>query len=111
MSQSEGTRRLAEHVTNRAAAYIGQVLLRPSTHAFPAAPGEAQMASNCLRAAELLSDDSNFRAGLIPLLGPALAHLLASGAPPAVGCRGRAGPRAPLACCTPACAHAMARVP
>ena len=69
------------------------------------------MATNCLRAAELLSDDSNFRAGLIPLLGPALAHLLASGALPAGGRRGRAGPRAPLACCTPACAHAMAQVP
>lgn len=30
-------------------------------------------------AAELLSDDSNFRAGLIPLLAPTAAHLLASG--------------------------------
>lgn len=38
------------------------------------------MAINTLRAAELLSDDSNFRAGLIPLLAPTAAHLLASGA-------------------------------
>lgn len=57
-----------------------QVLLRPSTVHFPAAPGESQMAVNTLRAAELLSDDSNFRAGLIPLLAPTAAHLLASGA-------------------------------
>jgi hypothetical protein len=57
-----------------------QVLLRPSTSLFPAAEGESQMAINTLRAAELLSDDSNFRAGLIPLLAPTSAHLLASGA-------------------------------
>jgi hypothetical protein len=37
------------------------------------------MAINTLRAAELLSDDSNFRAGLIPLLAPTSAHLLALG--------------------------------
>ena len=57
-----------------------QVLLRPSMAHYPAAPGESQMAINTLRAAELLSDDSNFRAGLIPLLAPTSAHLLASGA-------------------------------
>ena len=34
------------------------------------------MAINTLRAAELLSDDSNFRGGLIPLLAPTLASLL-----------------------------------
>lgn len=56
-----------------------QVLLRPSTAHFPSAPGESQMAINTLRAAELLSDDSNFRAGLIPLLAPTSAHLLATG--------------------------------
>lgn len=56
------------------------MLLRPGTALFPAAPGEAQMSINTLRAAELLSDDSNFRAGLIPLLAPTAAHLLASGA-------------------------------
>lgn len=79
VAQSPATRRLADHVNNRAAAYIGQVLLRPSTQHFPAARGESQMAINCLRAAELLSDDSNFRAGLIPLLAPTAAHLLTSG--------------------------------
>ncbi len=159
VSQNPATRRLADHVNNRAAAYIGQVrleqpcrtclfhpsahqwchtsrscpplpqvLLRPSTALYPAAPGESQMAINTLRAgeaclqlllvrvgctqalchsawpasalaphqqlhpptctrhprrtrlaAELLSDDSNFRAGLIPLLAPTAAHLLASG--------------------------------
>ena len=57
-----------------------QVLLRPSMALCPAAPGESQMCINTLRAAELLSDDSNFRAGLIPLLAPTTAHLLASGA-------------------------------
>jgi hypothetical protein len=79
VAQHAATRRLADHVNNRAAAYIGQVLLRPSTKHYPAAPGEAQMAINTLRAAELLSDDSNFRAGLIPLLAPTSAHLLSSG--------------------------------
>lgn len=79
VAQHASTRRLADHVNNRAAAYIGQVLLRPSTAHFPAAPGESQMAINTLRAAELLSDDSNFRAGLIPLLAPTAAHLLSSG--------------------------------
>ncbi|KAI7840243.1 hypothetical protein COHA_006025 [Chlorella ohadii] len=78
VSQNPATRRLADHVNNRAAAYIGQVLLRPSTALYPAVPGESQMAINTLRAAELLSDDSNFRAGLIPLLAPTAAHLLAS---------------------------------
>ena len=51
------------------------------------------MAINTLRAAELLSDDSNLRSGLIPLLAPTVAHLLASGGWPWVGgrvplCRG-----------------------
>eukprot|EP00887_Chlorella_sp_A99_P006281 scaffold3.g6281.t1 len=71
-----GTRRLSEHIVNRAAAYIGQVLLRPPATQYPAALGEGQMAINTLRAAELLSDDSNFRGSLIPLLAPTLAGLL-----------------------------------
>lgn len=129
-ARQPGTRRLSEHVINRAAAYIGQVggwslrahcltahvpsqvcthscgwthwlcraasnqapccpcpgclaslhkqvLLRPSATQYASAPGEGQMAINTLRAAELLTDDSNFRGALIPLLAPTISGLLA----------------------------------
>lgn len=71
------TKALAEQLVGRSAAYVGQVLLRPPTAQFPPAAGEGQMAINVLRAAELLSDDSNFRVALIPGLAPTLAQLLA----------------------------------
>ncbi|KAL4536749.1 hypothetical protein Ndes2437B_g06152 [Nannochloris sp. 'desiccata'] len=73
----EGTRSLAEQLVGRSAAYVGQVLLRPPSAQFPPATSEGQMAINVLRAAELLSDDSNFRVALIPGLAPTLAQLLA----------------------------------
>jgi hypothetical protein len=70
------TKALAEQLVGRSAGYMGQVLLRPVASAFPPGAGEGQMAANVLRAAELLSDDSNFRAALIPGLAPTLAQLL-----------------------------------
>ena len=70
------TKALAEHLVGRAAAYVGQVLLRPPIADFPPSAGEGQMAINVLRAAELLSDDSNFRVALIPGLAPTVAQLL-----------------------------------
>jgi hypothetical protein len=73
----QGTRSLAEQLVGRSAAYVGQVLLRPPSAQFPPATSEGQMAINVLRAAELLSDDSNFRVALIPGLAPTLAQLLA----------------------------------
>jgi hypothetical protein len=72
-----GTRSLAEQLVGRSAAYVGQVLLRPPSAQFPPATSEGQMAINVLRAAEFLSDDSNFRVALIPGLAPTLAQLLA----------------------------------
>ncbi|GAB4822103.1 hypothetical protein N2152v2_009149 [Parachlorella kessleri] len=67
---------VAHEVLRRAATYVSQVLLRPSTSQHPPAPGEPQMAVNVLRAAELLSDDSNFKPGLIQLLAREVAQLL-----------------------------------
>lgn len=72
------TRSLAEDVINSAASYMGQTLLRPSITRFPTAPGESQMSINTLRAAELLSDDSNFRTSLIPGIAPTIATMLAA---------------------------------
>jgi len=74
---NQGTKSLAEQLVGRSAAYVGQVLLRPPSAQFPPATSEGQMAINVLRAAELLSDDSNFRVALIPGLAPTLAQLLA----------------------------------
>lgn len=70
------TREMAEELVGRSAAYVGQVVLRPSVEAHPPPAGEGQMAINVLRAAELLADDSNFRVTLIPGLAPTLAQLL-----------------------------------
>ena len=70
------TKQLAEQLVGRSAAYVGQVLLRPPVAQFPAASAESQMSINVLRAAELLSDDSNFRMALIPGLASTLAQLL-----------------------------------
>jgi hypothetical protein len=75
------TREMAEELVGRAAAYVGQVVLRPSVVDHPPAAGEGQMAINVLRAAELLADDSNFRVTLIPGLAPTLAQLLGNADP------------------------------
>ena len=71
------TQMTAEQLIGKSAAYLGQVLLRPPISQFPVAPAEGQMSINVMRAAELLSDDSNFRAALITGLAPTLAQLLA----------------------------------
>lgn len=76
LAADAATRVLSEQVVGRAAGYVGQVLLRPVVGKFPAGEGEGQMAINVLRAAELLSDDSNFRMTLISGLTPTLAQLL-----------------------------------
>jgi hypothetical protein len=70
--------RVAAAVLTRAAEYIAQALLRPSTDRYPDTPGEPQMAINALRAAELMGDDSNMRGALTGLLAPLLAPVLAS---------------------------------
>lgn len=63
-------------ICTRTRAYVGQVLLRPAIEKYPVAQGEGQMAINVLRAAEYLSDDSNFKKDLISGLAPTLVQLL-----------------------------------
>lgn len=69
-------RALTEGIMTQFLEILGQILLRPSVTSFAVCPGEAQLTINVLRAAEYLSDESNFKDDLIPALAPSFAKLL-----------------------------------
>lgn len=74
--QTEEGKALANEMKSHFIDIINEVLLRPSISKYPISPGEGQLAINVLRAAELLSDESNFKESLIPRIAPTISRLL-----------------------------------
>jgi hypothetical protein len=61
---------------------LNQILMRPGTDSHNVSPGESMLTINCLRAGELISDDSNFKSLVREKLRSNIANMLAYLDPP-----------------------------